>query len=96
MSPIPSPARAARRAGVLEHRIVEGAVAPYPLFQYLPAVLLTQLGMGDIGVYEAFSVISVVSFCATIAIGRLAGFAHRAAVGGASGCPCAHHGAAGV
>lgn len=42
--------------------VVEGAVAPYPLLQYLPALVLTRLGMADVNVYEAFSVISLLAF----------------------------------
>ena len=49
-------------------RIPEGAVAPYPIFQYVPALLFTQLGMSDRGVFKAFGVISLVSFCASVGL----------------------------
>lgn len=56
-------------AVVAQHGIVEGAVAPYALFQYLPALLLTQLGMSDSNVYSAFSIISAASLCILVALG---------------------------
>lgn len=43
-------------------------VGPFPLFQYFPALLFTQLGMGDIRVYAALTVISLVSFCAVVGL----------------------------
>ena len=51
-------------------------MAPYALFQYLPALLFTQLGMSDAAVYKALSVVSLVSFCAIVALATW--LAHRA------------------
>jgi hypothetical protein len=53
---------------IARHGIVEGAVAPYALLQYLPALLLTQLGMSDGHVYSAFSIISAASLCALVGL----------------------------
>lgn len=51
------------------HGIVEGAVGPEALYQYLEALLFTQLlGMGNATVYQAFSVVSLLSFVAVVAI----------------------------
>lgn len=46
-----------------------GAVTQFPPFQYLPAIVLTQLGISDANVYKAFSVISLVSFLAMLGFG---------------------------
>jgi hypothetical protein len=50
------------------HGVVQGAVAPYPLFQYVPAFILTRLGMSDPNVYQAFSVISLIAFFGVVTL----------------------------
>lgn len=55
-------------ATIKAHGVVVGAVAQFPLFQYLPALLFIQLGMKDINVYKALSVISLLAFIAMVAL----------------------------
>jgi hypothetical protein len=44
-------------------------VGPFPLFQYGPAFVMTQLlGMGDASVYRAFTIISTLSFCTLVGL----------------------------
>jgi hypothetical protein len=45
------------------------AVGPFALFQYLPALLLTQLGLSDRAVYSGLTLTSLVSFFAVIGLG---------------------------
>jgi hypothetical protein len=52
------------------HQTVEGGVFPYPLFQYLPALLFVKLGLSDTSVYDAFTVISLIAYRALIVLGR--------------------------
>ncbi len=49
--------------------IPENNVGPYALFQYLPALVLTQLGFSDLRTYDGLTVISLLSFCAVVALG---------------------------
>lgn len=49
--------------------IPENNVGPYPLFQYLPALVLTQLGFSDHHTYTGLTLISLLSFCAVVALG---------------------------
>lgn len=49
---------------------VPPGVGPFPLFQYLPVLLFTQLlSMGDVSVYKALTIISALSFCGVIGLG---------------------------
>jgi hypothetical protein len=50
------------------HGVVQGAVAQFPLPQYVPAVLLTRLGMSDLNIYKALSIISLLSFVGVVAL----------------------------
>ncbi|MGH2915571.1 MAG: hypothetical protein ACRDMX_11340 [Solirubrobacteraceae bacterium] len=50
------------------HQIVEGAVSPYPLFQYLPAIVLSEFGVSDPAILKDLSVISLLAFCGTLAL----------------------------
>ena len=43
------------------HGVIEGDVAPYALFQYLPALVLEHLGFGDISVFRGLELISTLS-----------------------------------
>ncbi len=43
-------------------------MGPFPLFQYLPALLLAKLGLADGGIYDGLTVISLISFCVVLAI----------------------------
>ena len=49
--------------------IPENNVGPYALFQYLPALVLTRLGFNDLHTYNGLTLISLVSFCALVALG---------------------------
>lgn len=49
--------------------IPENNVGPYALFQYLPALALTQLGFSDLHTYNGLTLISLASFCALVALG---------------------------
>lgn len=47
---------------------VIGAVAQFPLFQYIPAVIFTRLGMSDTSVYKGLGVISLLAFIGVVAL----------------------------
>ena len=48
---------------------VSQGVAPYPPYQYVPALLLTWLGAGDAAVYRTFSALNTFSFLGLLALG---------------------------
>jgi hypothetical protein len=43
-------------------------VGQFPPFQYIPAFVFTQLGLGDLGVLRVLSIASLLSFCALVGL----------------------------
>lgn len=50
------------------HGIREGGVGPYPLFQYLPALVAEHLGFGDVAVYRILELINLLAFCGLVVL----------------------------
>lgn len=51
------------------HGVIEGDVGPYPIFQYVPALVLEHLGFGDMSVLRGLELVSMVSLCVAILLG---------------------------
>ena len=53
------------------HGVIEGDVGPYPIFQYVPALILEHLGFGDFSVFRGLELISTVSVCVVVVFAAL-------------------------
>ena len=48
--------------------IREGGVAPYPMFQYVPALIAEHVGFGDVATYRILELVNLLSFCGLVAL----------------------------